>query len=38
MWDAGALDVVQFKNVQLKIVVKDSSVIMGEMGASSDSF
>lgn len=38
MWDIGALDTVQFKNVQFKIVVKDSSAIMGEMGASIDSF
>lgn len=33
MWDIGALYAVQFK-----IVVKDSTVIMGEMGTSIDSF
>lgn len=38
VWDIGALDAIQFKNVQFKIVVKDSSVIVGEMGASIDSF
>lgn len=38
MWDTGALDAVQFKNVLFKIVVKNSSVIMGEMSASIDSF